>query len=68
MYFVLYNIKHRYYYHETDYSALCVQDATQYSLSLIAEDVAETLNEANGKGEVEWIVVPISDSYFDSMV
>jgi len=68
MYFVLYNIKHRYYYHETDYSALCVQDATQYSLSLIAEDVAETLNEANGKGKVEWIVVPISDSYFDSMV
>lgn len=68
MYFVLYNIKHRYYYHETDYSALCVQDAAQYPLSLIAEDVAETLNEANNRNTVEWIVVPISDSYFDSMV
>lgn len=60
MFFVLYNIKGNHYYHQTDYSALSVDDAARYHCSLEAQEMADILNE--GSNKIEWIYVPFNDN------
>lgn len=66
MFFVLYNIVDKHYYHDTEYVSYTVENASQYHISVVAQEMADILNRESKK--VEWIVVPISDSYFDALV
>lgn len=66
MFFVLYNLIDKLYYHATEYASYTVEDASQYHTSVEAQKMADILNRESKR--VEWIVVPISDSYFDALV
>ena len=66
MSFVLFNTNERHYFHATDYVAETLEDASIYDSSVLAQNMADVLQEGNNR--VEWIVVPVNDRYFDCLV
>lgn len=66
MHFVLFNTDERHYYHATDYMAETLEEASVYDSSVLAQRMADVLQEGNNR--VEWLVVPVNDGYFDCLV